>query len=550
MIAVSEPPAALLALGHTLAGEGRLAEAATVFDSLAAQWPQHHEVLRGRMRLLGAQGRTLEALSALAQLRATATDLQALLADVREQSAPAIAAFNTHLAAGEMAQAEAYAALLVQLIPNGAPMVTAAMSCNQALGRVEAAGEYAATLLTLEPENLAARQAVAAACKLRGDLEGEARHRLVAALSPANVMPPLLRLRDLHDIAGEILCRPLTPQSSAQLEVALAAAKVLTVAVEPGSEWEAWSHHYGLLVKGLDMAAVAAPTPVAAPEPELAWASAAGQPMDAAGVQSLATRLGAQAIFFAAADEAYVDLYARWYALSVLKYADVPCLVVIHVIGGKQALGRIARSVGVSDERVVFAGDDFDAATVTTACWDAPPKGRIEKPVAHLQSVRFQRLGGLLEMLGRPVFVSDIDLILQRGVADLLARCAACDVVFNENEVTTHAGSRLTANLMLVQPTQNAQVLLRFLRSYLDRVLAAPAVSRWIDQVALVVGRHHLQTHAPAAQIGYFDTTSDINNVMYPSYQANPFRFLSLFHGFDTSTLEDQSAVLGEGKAA
>jgi len=33
---------------------------------------------------------------------------------------------------------------------------------------------------------------------------------------------------------------------------------------------------------------------------------------------------------------------------------------------------------------------------------------------------------------------------------------------------------------------------------------------------------------------------------MYPSYQAHPFRFLSLFHGFDTSSLEHDPRVLGE----
>jgi hypothetical protein len=33
---------------------------------------------------------------------------------------------------------------------------------------------------------------------------------------------------------------------------------------------------------------------------------------------------------------------------------------------------------------------------------------------------------------------------------------------------------------------------------------------------------------------------------MYPSYQEHPFRFLSLFHGFDTSSLEDPRVLSGE----
>ncbi|HVX36106.1 MAG TPA: hypothetical protein VHC71_07785, partial [Hyphomicrobium sp.] len=49
---------------------------------------------------------------------------------------------------------------------------------------------------------------------------------------------------------------------------------------------------------------------------------------------------------------------------------------------------------------------------------------------------------------------------------------------------------------------------------------------------------------------GCFDTNSDINNIMYRSFQQNPFRFLSLYHGFDTSTLEeeaDMAAAPGSG---
>jgi hypothetical protein len=250
-------------------------------------------------------------------------------------------------------------------------------------------------------------------------------------------------------------------------------------------------------------------------------------------------------VFFAAADEAYVDLYARWYVLSVLKYCDAPCLIVLHVIGGADRLGEIAARVGVDDPRLVFVGDRFDADAVKTRVYDAPPKGLIAKPVAHFQSVRFLRLGALLEDLKRPVFVSDIDLLLQRGVRDLLERAAGDDVMVNENEASWNAGSRLTANLMLVNPTANAARFLRFLKSYLETALDGAEVTRWIDQVSLILGRHHLERRGESPRIGYFDTASDINNVMYPSYQAHPFRFLSLFHGFDTSSLEGDSRVAG-----
>ena len=546
MTAAAQREDGLADLGRRLAAEGRFADAGVIFGRLASADPRDLEARRGLVATLSAQGRTLEALTELQAARDLQSDAEVLLADIRDISGPAIAKYNAHLEAGEFAQAEPYAAALAALAPMSGAMLGAALACNQALGRAGAVERYARALLQVEPGNVVARVVLSAA-EAEGEPDQDAgiAARMAAALSPAADQHPLLRLRDLHDVASLILCRPLTPASEAQVETILAAARALKVETEPGSEWEAWEKHYRLLLDAIDLAAIRAPTPPAAPEPELTFVSAEGAVLEPDGLRAAADRLNAEVVFFAAADEAYVDLYARWYALSVLKYCDLPCLIVIHVIGGADRLGEIAARVGVTDPRLVFAGDRFDADAVTTRVYDAPPKGLITKPVAHFQSVRFLRLGALLEALKRPVFVSDIDLLLQRGVADLLARAAADDVMFNENETSWNAGSRLTANLMLVNPTANAALLLRFLRSYLEAALAGAEVTRWIDQVSLILGWQHLARHGDAPRIGYFDTSSDINNVMYPSYQAHPFRFLSLFHGFDTSSLEGDARVAG-----
>jgi hypothetical protein len=529
-------------LGRALQAQGRFADAETVFGHLADLRPDDLEIQRGLIAALGGQGRTLEALERMVAARRLQTDTQALLADIQAQSGPAIDKYNAHLAAGEVGEAERYAAALAALAPQSGPMLAAALACNLALDRPDQTVRYAEALLQVEPGNPAALAALGQASP-----EGEIARKIGEALS--GDLHPLIRLRDLHDVASLILCRPLTPVSEAQLETLITAALALTVDAEPGSEWEGWAIHYRLLMEAIDLDAVRAPTPDALPEPDVVFATSNGEPTDWAGLRATADRIGARCIFFAAADEAYVDLYARWYALSVLKYADVPSLVVVHVIGGADRLAQIAAKVGVSDERLVFAGDYFDADAVITQVFDSPPKGLIAKPVAHFQSVRFLRLGAVLSQLGRPIFVSDIDLLLQRGVEDLLLRAADDDVMFNENEQSLNAGSRLTANLMLVNPTPNAALFLRFLSHFLETALAGPRVTRWIDQVALIFARHHLVRHGQAPAIGYFDTATDINNVMYPSYQAHPFRFLSLFHGFDTSSLEGDPRVLGEGTA-
>lgn len=479
----------------------------------------------------------------------TAADIAAADARVDPESprARAIAlveAFNRHLAAGEVDRAEACAATLADMAPDNQDMLAAALACNQSLGRSEKVADYAAKLVALDPGHVAARTALAELCQARGDVEGEICHRIALALSPKNELHPLMRLRDLHDTASAVLRQAPSAMGAAQVAQLASAARDLTVGAPEGSELALWEKHYRLMMEAMDLEAAFGPTPASPVEPKSRFFSASGEWLGREGLHGAAERLGARAVFFAAADRAYVDLYARWYALSILSHADVPSLVIIHVIGGAGELEAAAASVGIKDERLIFTGDQFDAGAVTTHCYDAPPKGRSAKPLAHFQSVRFQRLGNLLAILRLPVFVSDIDLLLQRGVSDLLERCSSADVVLNENELSAHAGSRLTANLVLVRPTANADTFLRYLGAYLTHALAQPEVTRWIDQMGLLFARAHLLVRGDRPRVEYFDTHSDINNIMYQSYQENPFRFLSLYHGFDLSSLQAYAETL------
>lgn len=370
------------------------------------------------------------------------------------------------------------------------------------------------------------------------DVEGQLVQALVQARDHAR-LHPLGRMKYYHDAASLILCEHPTRERLALFELILAEAAAMDVD-SPGEEWVDWINHYSAVMDALTGANLDGPTPPAPDDGPQTFLTGDGKALDAEGLKAHADALGVQVVFFAAADEKYVELYARWLTLSVIKHGDVPFLVVIHVIGGAERLAQAAATVRIDDPRLVFTGDTFDASTVTIKCYEAPPKGLIEIPVAHYQSVRFQRLGALLDLLQRPVFVSDIDLLLQRGVSDLLAQWVDADLVINENERNMQAGSRITANLVLARPTEATSVLLRWLRAYLDDRLSRASVTRWIDQVALNLARAHLAIHRPGAKVGAFDTNSDINNVMFKEYMpGHPFRFLSLYHGFDTSTLEE-----------
>ena len=536
---------ALRTLALSLQAEGRAKDALLLLEHLAAVNPGDTETLQPLVKMLGADGRTLDAIEKLVEWKSATTDMEALLGEIQGQAPAAIQRFNDHLAAKEIEKAERYVSALVALIPRNIALLDAALSCNLALGRKGNAAKYAATLLSLDAAHTNARSLLTECADKAHDADGEIEDRMVLALAAKSDIHPLIRLRDLHDVASAILCRPLTSRAVEQIDQLLKAAREVGVVGLAGSEWEGWAKHYRLLLDAVDLAAVGDPTPPIAREPKIELMTSSGVPLNWLELRATAARLGAEVVFFAAADRAYVDLYARWYIKSILKHCDVPCLVILHVIGGTGQLREVVKSVGVRDKRLIFTGDRFDAEGVTTKCYDSPPKGRIAKPVAHFQSMRFLRLGSFLQKLKLPVFVSDIDLLLQRGVKDLLQRCAHADVVFNENAASKNAGSRLTANLLLVNPTENAALFLRFLRSYLERALSKSEVTRWIDQFALVLARHHL-SRQENPRIDYFDTNTDINNVMYRSYQEHPFRFLSLYHGFDTSSLEDHPKVLGE----
>ena len=535
----------VLALAERLFTEDRPEDALVLFEHLLGG-SHDYAAWIGVSRSHLAGGRVLEALRALVKAKALTPDIHALWPLIQQQTALGSEAFNRHLNGGDVAQAELYASVMAELMPGGAQMVAAAMGCNQALGRMDVALDFARRLIVLEPGHVGALTLLADEARASGDHATEIRHRAVLAVSPDEDIHPLVRLRDFHEAMSLLLCRPLTDNDIGLLTHL--AAEIPNVAMGDllaDPEWADWVHHYRALLGSLDIGSITSLTPAPPADPPARYLTATGEPLDAAGLKALADRLDVQAVFFAAADEKYVDQYGRWYGLSVLRHSDVPSLVVIHVIGGAGRLAEAVKAVGVKDERLVFVGDDFDASAVATRCYDAPPKGLIALPVAHFQSVRFQRLGGLLETLARPIFVSDIDLLLQRGVSDLLEEWAKADVVFNENWKNLAAGSRITANLLLVNPTPNAARLFSYLRAYLDDRLDREVVTRWIDQVALLLGRHHLTRHAPDTVLGCFDTTKDINNIMFESYQEHPFRFLSLYHGFDTSSLENDPRVLG-----
>lgn len=398
------------------------------------------------------------------------------------------------LEAGELAQAEPIIAALAVLRPGETALQKAALGCNIALGQPARARRFARAVLGLEPGDPVAHLAMLDAHVEGGDAEAEEASRLAIALAPPGILNPLRQVVEAHQVVSRWLSRP----------AACDAAPLVATARALPTEGD-WAWHYRSLVEAADPALLAPTSALPGTRPD-------GD---------------AQVVLLVAADAAYVRLYGDAYLRSVLARLDVPARVVLHVIGG-------GGPTTVGDPRVTVTRDDFDAAAITTRCHDSTGPRAI--PVAHFQSIRFAQAEHWLARTGLPVIVSDIDVILQRGIADLLARHAGDDVVLNRNAGSQAFGSHLTANLAMFMPTIRGRAFAADLRGYLDRALARPDVSRWIDQCGLQMVWH---AHACSGKtrLGWFDTDLDINNLIYPRWAPNPFRFLSLFHGFDMDSL-------------
>lgn len=150
----------LRALAQSLYQEGRHDTALMLLDRLATLQPGSLETLRQRVKVLGKLGRTLEALEALAVLKASALNVEDLLDDIRSQLPATVDSFNAHLAAGQIELAEKYIAALAALIPGNAAILNSALSCNLALGRTLNARKYASALFALDPRHASAPVAV------------------------------------------------------------------------------------------------------------------------------------------------------------------------------------------------------------------------------------------------------------------------------------------------------------------------------------------------------------------------------------------------------
>ena len=436
--------------------------------------------------------------------------------------------------AGDHIGAERLAAGLAAVRPDHLEFLRAALGCNLALGHSRRAQCFASALVAREPQEPLAHLALADAYAAAGNARAEAKSRRVIAMSFEGVLHPLRRLYEAHRAASLMLLQPMDDDARAQLAGLAAMAARIDPTTEDDTATRHWMMHYRSLVAAADPAALSAKDAGMPPPGEITFCDCEGRPKTVSRLRRRAAWREAKLVFVVAADEAYLRLYGRAYLNSVIANTDVPYLAVVHVIGGRERLSVLASEIGILNSNIFYSGCKFNAKTVLTQCHDSD--GPRAWPAAHLQSKRFSLAEYFLKITEKAIIISDIDVVLQKGVSDLLERHAADDVVMNRNADSVSFGSHITANLLLIRPSPSGLEFAGALREFLEAMLAAPDVTRWIDQCGIQMVWNR-QGAVGSTRFGWFDTRKDINNVIYKKWEANPFTFLSLFHGFDMASL-------------
>ncbi|MBF0613687.1 MAG: hypothetical protein G8237_10270 [Magnetococcales bacterium] len=401
--------------------------------------------------------------------------------------------------------------------PNSQPVLEMALRVNGILNRPDQVDRFGSTLLSLNPQHHEAHVALVTREVHFSEAEIDAKVTQ-AASDPQTVSECVLHLQNLyHAISALILFADISPERTGQLQNLLHAGRqydgYLLEGLDPAMLKT--NHRFKELLVAMDLEVVLDPQPPVIPWPNLLWVDGDGQEVPLATWRARAAQHGVELLFLAAMDEKYFTKYAKVYVEGLLAKSDMNGWIVLCIIGGGERLCSLVRSLGIRDERLMVCGHDPQPPIVD---------------YRYYGCMRFVLLETLLDTFAVPVLCTDVDLILTRGIREMLDRCAGFDVVFNENRATMTIADRFVANMTLFHPTPLAKRMAAFLRLYIVRVMSRGLVSDFIDQVALTLARWHLLRHAQP-RLGRFHHF-DINNYMFTSGNMEQFRTLSREYRF------------------
>ncbi len=493
------------------------------------------------VRALAAQGRIEQALERLLAMRQRGLDGDEVVAELRAQLVAAAAVHGSCLQSGAFERAVQICDLLAQLCPGVFLFQKARLDTRAMLQR-----QHATELVRLHWEHLNALVELASACQQQQDMTAELQCRLDIYRHPLDgVRHSVFRVQNLAAALRLVLNIDTDVFDTERLCLARELlAAIRTVPVTPAAddgtdegEPACWEHFQRRLLATIDLDTVFGPPVDMRPPLPITFVSSAGVPMDLPAVTARSRELDARVVFATSASEEYFFRYARTYVSSILAACDCNAMIFICLCAPQNQTLRIVSDLGINDPRLIYYSDNFDPNAQDFTIFRPSGGKPVSVPAAYYASAALLHMDHLLQHLRLPVFVTGIDTVLQRGVADLIERFRQADVVFNRAGPHFDLGCQLVNNLVLTYPTANGLLFVQFLKTYLGSHLAAPVQATFLDQLDLHMARHHVIRNGVFPVIGYFDEL-DINIAMFNrlNYRAHldkmrSYRFLNMFVG-------------------
>jgi hypothetical protein len=551
---------ALIELAQRLLDEGRHGDVLTICDYLQARGEANLTVAHLSFRALLVTGAIEAALERFDALRTHAQQEGSSVVDINKASNEILLAAATHhqelINAGQLEAALRLSETLVRLFPRVKLFIESALSLSRVVGDQERVLHYGSLRDELLREEHRQLAATARAHHSANRLEDELAARIATWHHPLDQLQPSGLRHD--NLFMALCCLFAGPKDEARLEQARAIVRAVPPPLAPANDplktdaIGRFDQFYRLLFRVINIDAIYKAPDFSPIRANFSFANSAGTLLTLAQLQEHARAIKARVAFFTAGSELYFNRCAKSYIRSVLRNADVNCLVFVCASGAWDQPDAIARKLGIDDERLIICADDFVDTPGRYRVYnstDIKPTDEypISIPINYYPSVGLVNLDLFLHQLGLPVFLSGMDTVLQRGVATLLDEFADCDLVVNNLKGSSNIASKLINSLQLVLPTANAKLFADFMGYHFRRALQEVQQPFAMDQLFLYMATEHLLANGREPKVGHFGEF-DINNCMFNNENItshreffDKFRFINIFN-----MGQGDKALLGE----
>lgn len=527
--------------------QGRYREAVSLCRYILVGKPDDNIALFFAVKAARCQEETETALTYLERLLSAGPlpgNLRAgLLDETRQLLVDAVTLHNRLVGEAKLHEALALTEMMFKIVPHNRPFIETALSISNVLGETDKVRQYSQLLQELLQAEHGQIQDRATKSHEEARYEDELSARLELFEHPYDLLlHQAWRLQNIHAALGCIFAGEITAERLQLAERLLAAVPDPDDMVPPVKQdaLARFDKFYRLSLREVDLDAIFSSSKAVSELPEMRFADAWGNPLTAGQIQEMIRTRGVQVGFFTAGSQLYFERCALHYAKSILQNCDCSALVFVCATGAWDTAEQAANKLGVRDERLIFCTDGFrdipDAYHIYTHADikedDAYP---ITLPINYYPSVGLLHLSVFMDLFGIPMFLSGMDTILQKGVAELLDRTKGCDLVVNKS-FGTHLSSTYINSLQLIYPTANSRLFASFIQQNLGKAVLKHEQPFAMDQFYLYMGILHLGANGRDVRIERFDEF-DVNNCMFGTdtvgihrEHLRKFRFVNIFN--------------------